>query len=306
MTGGRLPNLVVAGVTKAGTTTLFHCLVQHPEICGGTEKQVAYFSPLRHAGGELGPLDEYRAAFRGCTTQRYALDATPNYFTGGGEIVDAIKATLDEPKIVLSFREPADRVWSSYRYARSRARIPTAMTFEGYVDEGRRLYHAGEHLLPAHRAVNAYGTGFYGDEIDAWLSGFGDDLRVIFFDDIVADVQRCVVDLCGWLGIDVAIVDSFDLAPRNTTVDPRRPGLRRLGEEVLRIADPMLTRVPKLRAKLVDGYHAVNSRDSDATRPADVLAGLRVDYAASNQVVADRLRARGYELPSWLSASPVS
>jgi hypothetical protein len=58
-TSGTLPNLLLAGVPKAGTTSLFRYLEQHPDICSSSDKEIGYFNPLRH-GGTLGPLDTFR------------------------------------------------------------------------------------------------------------------------------------------------------------------------------------------------------------------------------------------------------
>ena len=48
MTEPRLPNLVIAGVPKAGTTSLFNYLAQHPDICPSDVKETRYFEPLRY------------------------------------------------------------------------------------------------------------------------------------------------------------------------------------------------------------------------------------------------------------------
>ena len=42
-----LPNLIIACVTKAGTTSLFTYMVSHPHICCSSIKEVSYFLPLR-------------------------------------------------------------------------------------------------------------------------------------------------------------------------------------------------------------------------------------------------------------------
>src|SRR5680860_1846194 len=68
MASGRLPNLLVAGVPKAGTGSLFAYLSQHPDICRADEKEVGYwnyYNPRRHSGAPP-PLDDYRKHFAAC------------------------------------------------------------------------------------------------------------------------------------------------------------------------------------------------------------------------------------------------
>ena len=40
---GTLANLIIAGVTRAGTTSLFEALAWHPDICGSAAKETHYF-----------------------------------------------------------------------------------------------------------------------------------------------------------------------------------------------------------------------------------------------------------------------
>ena len=44
---GRLPNLLVAGVSRGGTTSMFHYLGQHSEVGTSDVKELRYFTPLR-------------------------------------------------------------------------------------------------------------------------------------------------------------------------------------------------------------------------------------------------------------------
>ena len=53
MTESRVANLVIVGVPKAGTGSLFAYLAQHPDVCGSDEKEIGYFnhySPWRRMG----------------------------------------------------------------------------------------------------------------------------------------------------------------------------------------------------------------------------------------------------------------
>src|SRR4051794_6897093 len=78
----RLANLVVIGVNKAGTTSLFDYLGRHPDIGLSDVKELRYFSPLRY-GESLEPLASYAEHFDHCLQERYAVEATPSYFYGG-------------------------------------------------------------------------------------------------------------------------------------------------------------------------------------------------------------------------------
>ena len=132
-TEGRLPNLVIAGVPKAGTTSLFSYLAQHPEVCGSDVKEPRYFNPLR-LGGELGPIEEYTAHFAHCAGQRYAMEASPGYFYGGRTLARGLLEALPDPRVVLILRAPGERCWSWFRFVKTRLHIPKDMSFDVYLD----------------------------------------------------------------------------------------------------------------------------------------------------------------------------
>ncbi len=61
-TSARVPNLVIVGVVKSGTTSLFNYLSQHPDICPSDVKETRYFDPLRFGGMETRDVKVSRAA----------------------------------------------------------------------------------------------------------------------------------------------------------------------------------------------------------------------------------------------------
>src|SRR4028119_1824807 len=93
MADQRLPNLIIAGVAKAGTTSLFNYLAQHPEVFPSDVKETRYFDALRF-GEQLDPLERYAEYFRRRTSERYAVEATPSYFQGGSRTAGAIRPAL--------------------------------------------------------------------------------------------------------------------------------------------------------------------------------------------------------------------
>ena len=138
---GALPNLIIAGVGKAGTTSLFWYLSQLPDVCPSDVKEIQYFTPLSEGDGVLDPLADYARHFKASHGERYRLEASPQYFHGGRVIVDAMRSTLDRPRVIVMFRDPIERLWSTFRFMRSRlASLPDGMTFEGYVAACREVH----------------------------------------------------------------------------------------------------------------------------------------------------------------------
>jgi hypothetical protein len=300
MSGARLPNLVIVGVGKAGTTSLFWYLTQHPDVCGSREKETRYFEPAAE-GSELPSLADYERHFRHCGDQRYVMEASPQYFHGGPRVIDAMRRVLGTPRVVVSLRDPVARLWSQFRFVKTRlGPVPAEMSFEEYVDRSERVRRERAPLTSETRPYWHLSGGFYDEHLAAWLSAFGEDLRVVFFEDLASDPAATVVDLARWLGIDEGVVSSFTFSVENRTVQFRSELLQRAALFLNR--EELLGRRRRLKDPLRRLYYAINRRRGAEEMAPATRRHLEELFAPANADLADRLRRHGYErLPAWLS-----
>lgn len=298
-----LPNLLIVGVPKAGTSSLFAYLAQHPDICGASEKEVAYFSG-HHDDGRSGPVQDYERFFAHCAGQPYAMEATPAYCCGGDRVRTAIRDTLGTPRLLLILREPVDRLWSAYTFQRSLGHLSRVPSFEAYVEACVAMRRAHPSIFDQHY-LKGLSIGMYGDYVADWCEAFGSDLRVLFFDDLRLDAAGVVGETCAWLGIDHEVASSFRYDTRNATVHPRSVALAKAASVGREASQKLLSRAPGLRKRIRDTYFRLNAgRMKERLTPEGraLATGL---YAASNRATALALRAHGLtRLPGWLSPTP--
>lgn len=147
-----LPNLIIAGVGKAGTTSLFSYLSKHPDICTSNIKETHYFSPLID-DKELQPIDDYKKYFCHCDDHRYILEATPRYFYGGVKVARAIYERLGPIKIILVFRDPVNRLFSFYKHLKGTAWIQRVYLLMNMLDFVMGCLKKNIILLKQSRAV---------------------------------------------------------------------------------------------------------------------------------------------------------
>lgn len=110
-----LPNLIVIGAEKCGTTSLHYYLDRHPEIAMSAEKELRFFvdSGAWHRG-----LDWYSSQFdpsapiRGESSPRYTA------YPWSPEAPGRMAALIPDARLVYLVRDPIDRIVSSYRFAR--------------------------------------------------------------------------------------------------------------------------------------------------------------------------------------------
>lgn len=300
--GDRLPNLVVIGVPKSGTGSLYGWLSQHPDICPADMKEVGYFNhfnPRRHQG-PVPPVSDYLSHFRHWGEERYAFEATPTYSYGGRPVIDGIRDVLGSPRIVLSLRDPVQRIWSAYTFQRELGNLPQFRTFAEYLAACEQRRPDGSDLVPRDHLHGLY-IGYYARYVPDWLDAFGDDLRVIFQDDLKRDPAEVVRGLCRWLDIDEASVDDMDLAPRNRTQHPRSIRAARLAYQLKRAAERR-GRLPKpARERLKRVYQRANAGQAPEAMGETERRRVEELYQESNEATAKALRAHGYhDLPPWL------
>jgi hypothetical protein len=299
----RLPNLIIAGVSKGGTTSLFRYLAQHPDICPSSVKELRYFEPLRY-GEPLPAIESYARHFEHCSGRRYRMEATPSYFGGGRAVASAMRDSLDDDaRVVVSLREPVQRCWSWYQFVRGRARIPKGMRFEQYLDICEELHAAGLDGLRENQPYSGLLGGCYDESLRAWQELFGARLHILFFDDLVADPRGAVVETLRWLDADPRAAADFSYTVENRSVQYRSRPVLAAALFLNRRGERFFQRHAGLKHVLRGAYHAVN-RDTAA---AEVLSSaarnrLAAFYAPHNEGVAQLLRSAGLTgLPAWLS-----
>lgn len=114
---GLLPNLLIIGAPKCGTTSLHHYLDVHPEVSMSDVKELDFFVPeLNWPKG----LDWYRSNFPGGHARVRGESSTS--YTRSGDADDAarlIHEVLGRPKLIYLVRDPIDRIRSDYHQYRA-------------------------------------------------------------------------------------------------------------------------------------------------------------------------------------------
>jgi hypothetical protein len=302
MDPSRLPNLIMVGPGKAGTTSLFWYLSQHPSICPSDVKEIRYFAPITHGGDAIGPVWEYADHFSQCGGQPYRLEASPQYFHGGKALITAMRSTLGEPHVIVTLRDPIQRMWSIYRSLKVRRTLPSSMDFDAYIAACEAVRASGQALTRGNRAYWTLSGSFYVDHITPWLDSFGDRVRVTFFERMADDAPGEVASICRWLRIDEAQAASFRYTLENETVGNRSRLLHRLALAANR--EGLLRDRRKLKAPLRKAYYAINRKPQTDRMSEAARRRLAETFGPFNAALAVELRRRGYaDLPPWLAGA---
>lgn len=205
---GRLPTFFVVGVAKAGTTSLYHYLAQHPDIYMSPVKEPRFFALEGHSLDFPGPGDErvretttttfeaYRALFDGVRGERAVGEASVIYLYHPGAAA-AIARAIPDARIIALLRDPADRAYAAYLYQVRDGYEPLTSFEEGLAAEPRRMA-GGWFPVWFYRD-----QGFYHRGLARYYERFDPTrIRVYLHDELAADPRAVLADAYRFLGVD--------------------------------------------------------------------------------------------------------
>lgn len=197
-----LPDFLVIGCQKGGTTSLAKDLAAHPEVFIPSEKEVHYFSTNCHRGPEW-----YARHFAGRGSKRVCGEVTP-YYLFHPRCAEWIHELLPEVKLVALLREPVARGVSHFFHARQRDLEPLSSLREALEAEDTRLRGADDELQRkgfchfAHQKHSYSKRGLYAEQLDRYRQRFpAEQLLVLRSEDYFRDSAGVVRQVCEFLGL---------------------------------------------------------------------------------------------------------
>lgn len=214
-------NTILIGAQKAGTSSLYDWIGQHPEVCAPEIiKDYHYFTVQK--------LQDIGYDFIEKALIKEQKEKAKVYMQGGVNYIfqdDAPKAiaTFDpNMRLVLILRNPVDRAISAYRYFKQLGQ--EELSFEKAIHRE----HNNELLYHAERMNYTYiEHGFYYKQIMNYLNYFEkDQLKVILFEDLKDSPEKVCRELFSFLGIATNYIPNFKI--KNTSGKALIPGINKL------------------------------------------------------------------------------
>lgn len=203
-----LPDFIVIGASRSGTTSLHHYLRQHPDVFMCPRKSPNFFVaddeiPAREgpiarqmAGQWVGSRESYEGLFSGAREGASIGEVSPVYMQSWAA-PERIRDMCPEVKLVAILRDPAERAWAHYM-GRKRDGLDTRESFEAVLEvelsEG----------LPDEVAFGSYlGCSRYGHFLSRYFEVFPkEQIRVYLFEELCDSPRDLLGDLFSFLGVD--------------------------------------------------------------------------------------------------------
>jgi hypothetical protein len=222
------PNFFLVGAAKAGTTSLYAYLSQHPKVFFPAIKEPHFFTRVQ-------PAPEQRFLIEAVTKRSAYLrlyahsgdysvigDASPSYLWHP-EVPQRIRAAAPEAKIALILRDPVERAYSHYLMD-YREGAQSRPFYQALVDDMNRAQKGwGVSYL-------YYELGLYAEQVERYFTIFRPErIKVLMFDDLRRDTPAVLREMAGFLGLDPQPLGRVDMSRQhNSYAAPRNQYLRRI------------------------------------------------------------------------------
>jgi hypothetical protein len=207
-----LPNFLVIGAGRSGTTSIHSYLAQHPEVFVCAEKSPNFFvshepqppwegASLRAMARQwIKDPDQYRALFDEAGSSRAIGEVSPVYLQARSA-PERIRAMCPSARLVAILREPVERAYAHFM-GRRRDGLERRTDFAEVIREEL------SRPLPDDVAFGSYlGCGRYHHFLSGYFARFPrTNIRVYLYEDLQADPAALMADLFGFLGVDPTFV----------------------------------------------------------------------------------------------------
>jgi hypothetical protein len=201
----RLPNFLILGAAKAGTSSLANYMSKHPDVHMSPLKEANFFS---HDGLWDRGLEWYlHLHFDGAARFKARGEATPGYLFSR-RAPARVAATLGaSARYIVVLRDPVQRAWSWYWHQRRNGKETLSFTDAIEAEPSRR---ADPELDRAGSLLWAYvSSGRYAEQLDWWWRELPrESFLVLLHEDLEADLPGVMARIFSFIGVDPVEVDT--------------------------------------------------------------------------------------------------
>lgn len=227
-----LPNFLIIGAAKSGTTSLYYYLSQHPEIYMSPVKE-PYFFAIEGEGTNfqgLGNLKNFKyvkdietySALFDKVSNELAIGEASTWYLYKPQAVKRIKYYIPEAKLIAMLRNPVDRAYSQFTYMISEGREPLMDFSQALEAESKRI---SNNWLPWWHYKQ---RGFYYQQLKRYFETFNhEQIKVYLYEEFKDDSITVLQDIFNFLGVDNRFVPE-KLQKHNVTYIPQSQTINQL------------------------------------------------------------------------------
>ena len=203
-----MPNFLIIGAAKSGTTSLWMFLAQHPEIFMSPIKEPHFFAfegqsmdfrgpaDPQHLSKIVTTLEAYRTLFQNVSNQKAIGEASPGYLYLPDSAA-CIQKYVPDMKMVAILRNPIDRAFSNFVFMVQLGHEPLTGFRVGLEQEETRI-HAGWSQRFHYKR-----RGLYYGQVKAYVDRFDPaQVRIYLYEDFVRNPMKILQDIFRFLDVN--------------------------------------------------------------------------------------------------------
>ncbi|MDR4507102.1 MAG: sulfotransferase [Candidatus Brocadiaceae bacterium] len=211
--GIRLPNFLIVGAAKSGTTSLYHYLEQHPEVYMSPLKEPRFITSQfvtfpfnginawRPEQGITKTFDEYKRLFNNVKNEKAIGEASiDNLYLYDGAI-KYIKKYLGDVKIIIILRNPIERAFSQYVMFIRNLREDLAFEDALKAEEER----INNNWVFGYHYKN---VSLYSNQVSEYLKNFT-NVKIYLYEDLKQNTLGLIKDMYAFLGVDSSFIPNI-------------------------------------------------------------------------------------------------
>lgn len=227
----KIPDFLIVGAAKSGTSSLHSYLSKHPDIYMPEKRKELYFwhvatnsnrSIIDHAGEGNIPtrLNEYLEYFEGARKDQITGEACPSYLYFHEHVLQNLQehhTNWKDVKMIIILREPVSRIISQYRFVCKKRLDPEFLSFSDSLKVEADRVERNE-LLPDLFYTD---VSKYAKQVEFYLKNFN-NVHVCLYDDLKENPRELLANLCSFLGVDSTKLPEFDFEVVNASIGAKK------------------------------------------------------------------------------------
>lgn len=225
-----MPNFLIIGTQKAGTTAINYYLKEHPQIYMSPTKEPGFFDFEGESVNFCGPGDEYsyrfaindisayRNLFRNVNDE-VAIGEATTWYLQSIKAPERIKYYIPNVKLIVILRNPVDRAYSAFLHAMRDNREPID-DFAQALDEEDKRIKSNWGFLWRYKYM-----GFYATQLKRYFKLFDrNQIKVYLFEDYKNNPTEILKDIFHFLNVDETFTSEI-VTPKNISGIPKSKAL---------------------------------------------------------------------------------
>ncbi|MEM8722820.1 MAG: sulfotransferase [Cyanobacteria bacterium P01_G01_bin.39] len=207
-----MPNFLLIGAQKAGTTALSYYLKEHPQVYMSPIKEPGFFDFEGQKPNFIGPGDQelfehvptdiesYRLLFQ-AVTDEVAIGEATTWYLYSSRAPEQIQQYIPDVKLIVILRNPVDRAYSAFMHTIRDGREPIIDFAQALEEEETRINQNWEYLWHYKQ------MGFYYGQLKRYYELFDrSQIKVYLYEDLKDNPVALMQDVCQFLNIDQTLV----------------------------------------------------------------------------------------------------